>query len=43
MMTLPHGIVDVERGIFVSGTDGPRILRQKMKVIACLKLLFVLY
>ena len=41
-MTLRRGIVEVERGIFDSGSDGPKIWRQKMKVIACLKLLFVL-
>jgi hypothetical protein len=39
-MTLPRGIVDMERGIFDSGTDGPKIWRKKMKVIACLKLPF---
>ncbi len=42
-MTLPRGIVDVEHGIFEFVIDGPRIWRQKMKVIACLKLPFGLY
>jgi hypothetical protein len=42
-MTLARGIVDVERGMFDFGPDGPRIWRKKMKVIACLKLPFDLY
>ena len=38
-MTLPRGIVDVERGIFdLASMD--QNMAQKMKVIACLKLPF---
>jgi hypothetical protein len=42
-MTLPRGIVDVERGIFEFATIKPKIWRQKTKVLACLKLRFGLY